>query len=225
MLLPQLESFQLSDRAGQSGVARAKFDTPAPIWKPRYMTDHANQLFEQSVSGNPESTERLLELLYDQLREIAQRHLNKERADHSLQPTALVHEAFFKLIDQRVTRWENAAHFRAIASNIMRRILVDHARARGAVKRGRDFSRISISGTPVTGNAADNPYEIVALDDLLQRLEQLNERHARIVELRVFGGMNIEEVAQTLNVSPATVKNDWRAARAWLTLEMEKYQK
>jgi RNA polymerase sigma factor (TIGR02999 family) len=189
------------------------------------MSENVNQIFEQSLSGHATSTERLLELVYDQLREIAQRHLNRERPDHSLQPTALVHEAFLKLIDQRVRQWENAAHFRAIASNIMRRILVDHARARSAVKRGRDFNRVSISTSPLAGSPADNPYEIVALDDLLKKLEQLNSRHAKIVELRVFGGMNIEEVAGTLGVSPATVKNDWRAARAWLTLEMEKAQK
>ena len=188
------------------------------------MPDDTNLLFEQSLSGSAKSTEQLLELVYAELKQIAERHLRRERVDHSLQPTALVHEAFIKLVDQRNTKWENAAHFRAIASNIMRRILVDHARARSAVKRGRDFSRVSITTNPAMGDPGENPYEIVALDDLLKKLSSLNERHARIVEMRVFGGMSIEEAAHALSVSPATVKNDWRAARAWLSIEMEKSQ-
>ncbi len=190
----------------------------------RAMSNDAQELFDQSLAGSEESTEKLLELVYDQLREIAQKHLVRERNDHSLQPTALVHEAFIKLLDQRNTEWQNTAHFRAIASNIMRRILVDHARAKSAVKRGRDFSRVSISATPISGNEGDNPYEIVALDDILKKLDTLNPRHARIVEMRVFGGMSIEEVAHSLDVSTATIKNDWRAARAWLTVEMESNQ-
>ena len=184
------------------------------------MENDISQLLDESMHGRHESTEKLLVMVYGQLKDIAQRHLNKERSDHSLQPTALVHEAFLKLIDQRNTNWENTAHFRAIASNIMRRILVDHARARSAKKRGRDFKRVTILSDPISEN--NNPQDIVALDDLLTHLATLNDRHAKIVELRVFGGLSIEETAQAIGVSPATVKNDWRAARAWLILELEK---
>ena len=183
--------------------------------------DDPTQLLAESINGSEISTEKLLALVYDELREIAQRHLVKENVGHSLQPTALVHEAFIKLIDQRNTNWQNTAHFRAIASRIMRRILVDHARAKYAKKRGGDFNRVSISSNPLSGSPGENPYEIVALDDLLVRLNELNERHARIVELRVFGGMSIDETSEALGVSPATVKNDWRAARAWLLQEMQ----
>lgn len=184
------------------------------------MENDVSQLLDESMQGRPESTEKLLVMVYGQLKDIAQRHLSKERSDHSLQPTALVHEAFLKLIDQRNTNWQNTAHFRAIASNIMRRILVDHARAKTAKKRGRGFKRVLIASDPI--GYSGNPHDIVALDDLLTHLATLNERHAKIVELRVFGGLSIEETAQAIGVSPATVKNDWRAARAWLVLEMEK---
>ncbi len=189
------------------------------------MSDDPNQLLAESIDGSDISTEKLLGLVYDELRVIAQRHLVKENVGHSLQPTALVHEAFIKLIDQRNTNWQNTAHFRAIASKIMRRILVDHARAKYAKKRGGDFNRVSISSNPLSGSSSENPYEIVALDDLLVRLNELNERHAKIVELRVFGGMSIEETAEAIDVSPATVKNDWRAARAWLLQEMQSSEK
>lgn len=199
---------------------KTKCDSRTPATNGSHeMAKDATQLLNESIQGTKESTMKLLELVYDQLREIADRHLRKERSDHSLQPTALVHEAFIKLIDQRNTKWENSSHFRAIASNIMRRILVDHARAKTAQKRGRDFSRVSLSANPATGG--DNPFEIVALDDLLNQLANMNERHAKIVEYRVFGGMSIEETAQALEISPATVKNDWRAARAWLMHKME----
>jgi len=183
------------------------------------MNKKATDLLAESVHGAAASTEELLVLVYDQLRDIAERHLRRESADHSLQPTALVHEAFLRLIDQRKTDWQNTAHFRAIASNIMRRILVDHARAKATRKRGREFARVAVDVSLLA--AGQNPRDIVALDEILTRLAALNARHAKIVEMRVFGGMSIQETATALGVSPATIKNDWRVARAWLLSELQ----
>ena len=154
-------------------------------------------------------------LVYDQLRAIAAREMRGEGADHTLQPTALVHEAFLRLVDQERVQWQGTAHFCAVAASMMRRILVDHARAKAAGKRGGGAKCVALDEacTPARGS---DPLDVLALDDLLRQLGQLNERHARVVELRYFGGLGVRETAQVLGVSPATVKNDWRTARAWL---------
>jgi RNA polymerase sigma-70 factor (ECF subfamily) len=183
------------------------------------MAKTATHLLSESYAGSQLSTAELTQQVYGELRQIANRHLRHERRDHSLQPTALVHEAFLRLIDQTQVEWKNTAHFRAIASNAMRRVLLDHARARGAQKRGPGYIQVALDAADVIGG--ETPFEIVALSDLLDELGRLNARHSQIVELRVFGGLTIEETAVALQVSTATIKNDWRVARAWLGHEME----
>lgn len=177
------------------------------------------RLLLEAGRGQRASLEALLPLVYEELKAIAIQRLRGERPDHTLQPTALVHEAFLRLVDQTRVQWQNRAHFCAVAANMMRRILVDHARGRAAEKRGAGRHKTPLLDT--IGLARErNPVDIVALDDVLQELARLNERHARVVELRFFGGLNVEETAHTLGVSTATVKNDWRAARAWLLTQL-----
>lgn len=177
------------------------------------------RLLLEACRGQRASVEALLPLVYDELKAIAAQKLRGERRDHTLQPTALVHEAFLRMVDQTRVQWQGRAHFCAVAASMMRRILVDHARAKAAEKRGAGRRELPLLET--IGLAKErNPVDIVALDDLLAELARLNERHARVVELRFFGGLNVEETAHTLGVSPATVKNDWRAARAWLLAQL-----
>jgi RNA polymerase sigma factor (TIGR02999 family) len=141
-----------------------------------------------------------------------------ERADHTLQPTALVHEAYIRLVDQRQVDWKNRAHFFGVAAQVMRRILVDHARRHGASKRGDGVPCVSIDEAQEV--AVSNEIPILALDEALDRLQKLDADLGKIVELRAFGGLTIEEAAHVLSVSPSTVKRDWRTAKAWLTREL-----
>jgi len=179
------------------------------------MRDETTRLLQNICQGDRGSVEALIPLVYDELKAIAARKLRDERPDHTLQPTALVHEAFLRLVDQTQVQWQGRAHFCAMAANMMRRILIDHARRRAAQKRGAGLNKITLDEAGALAAATD-PTELVALDDLLNELGELNERHARVVELRFFAGLDVNETAHVLNVSPATVKNDWRAARAWL---------
>lgn len=159
-------------------------------------------------------------LVYDELRRLAASALRHERADHTLQPTALVHEAFLRLADEPTARWQNRGHFLAVAARAMRRILVDHARRYNAQKRGSGAVRLSLDDA---GHAAAVPTEtldLVVLDDALGRLAALDARQARIVELRFFGGLSVEETADIVGASARTVKRDWQMARAWLKREM-----
>jgi RNA polymerase sigma factor (TIGR02999 family) len=173
----------------------------------------------ESLHGKKSATDELVLLLGSELREIAQRHLRYEHRDHTLQPTALVNEVYLRLIGQTRIDWKNTCHFRAMASQLMRRILVDHARAKGAEKRGGARQRVCLDDTPLA--ISSDPLEILALEELLTTLHSLNPRHAQIVECRVFGGLTIEETAESLGVSTATVKNDWRFARAWLASQLQ----
>jgi RNA polymerase sigma factor (TIGR02999 family) len=160
---------------------------------------------------------RLIELLYGELRRIAQRSLRRERPDHSLTPTALVHEAYLKLIDQRRVHWQNRAHFFAVAARLMRRILVDHARARGTAKRGGG-SKVALE----EADAATAPLDadLLALDAAIEKLGRLDPDQSRLVELRFFGGLTVDETAAVLGVAPITVKRRWALARAWLFREL-----
>ena len=173
--------------------------------------------YDQS-DGSPEALERLMPVLYDRLREMARRHMRAERAGHTLNTTALVHEAYLKLVDQTRLTWKNELHFYAIASRVMRNILIDYARLHRAQKRG--------GGRPVTSldnkNIAleERADELLALDEALTRLADFDERMAQVVEYRFFGGLNIEETAAVLDVSPRTVKRDWKRAKAWLYSEL-----
>ena len=168
--------------------------------------------------GNREALNELLPLVYGELRRMAARRLRRERADHTLQPTALVHEAYLRLIDQRHGDWSNRAHFYGVAAQVMRRILVDHARRHSAGKRGEGVQRISLERVQVTARAE---IPVLDLDEALARLEKLDRGLAHIVELRAFGGLTIAETARVLNVSPSTAKREWRAAKAWLTRELD----
>ncbi|HWP54672.1 MAG TPA: sigma-70 family RNA polymerase sigma factor [Pyrinomonadaceae bacterium] len=175
------------------------------------------QLLVEWSHGNQQALDRLTPLVYDELRQMARTYLRRERPDHTLQPTALVHEAYLRLIDQHSVSWQNRAHFFGIASQMMRRILVNHALARAAEKRG--------SGERITLDEAidlskKGEVDLIALDEALQELERLDSQQTRIVELRFFGGLSIEETAEALGISPATVKRDWSTARLWLRRQL-----
>lgn len=179
------------------------------------------QLLVRWSEGDAGALERLLPLVYGDLRRIASNQLRHERPDHTLAPTALVHELYFRLVDQSRTSWQNRAHFFGLAAQLMRRILVDHARAQQAEKRGGLVTRISLDemleedGEP-SGKDADAAADVLAIDDALERLAALDPDQARIVELRFFGGLTVDETASVLKRSPRTVKREWRLARAWL---------
>lgn len=163
--------------------------------------------------GDERARDELLPLIYRELRRRAAAHLRRERQGHSFQPTALVHEAYLRLVEQKVP-WQNRAHFFGLASEMMRRILVDHARGRKRGKRSGGWSRVELDEAVAISEQRD--IDLVLLDQALQELSGLDPRHARIVELRFFGGLTLEETAEVLGVSPATVKRDWSLARTWL---------
>ena len=176
-------------------------------------------LLEQSTGGNQDALSALLPLIYDELRHIASSYLRHERPDHTLQTTALVHEAYLRLAGQQDLGWKNRAHFRAIAATTMRRILVEHARARGRNKRGGSAERVVLDDAVAL--TASGPIELVAVDQALTRLEHLDRQQAQIVELRFFAGLSVEETAEVLSISATTVKRDWAMARAWLRRELD----
>jgi len=159
----------------------------------------------------------LMDAVHGELRRLARGFLRRERRDHSLPPTALVHDAYLKLVDQRRVRWRSRAHFLAVAAHVMRRLLVDHARARRAAKRGADVV-LKLDGLDVP--AATRPAGLLALDEALDRLALLDARQARVVELRFFGGLTVDETAAALEVAAITVKRDWAMARTWLYREL-----
>ncbi|HEV3057437.1 MAG TPA: sigma-70 family RNA polymerase sigma factor [Vicinamibacterales bacterium] len=172
------------------------------------------QLLVEWRTGNRDALDQLMPLVYRELQTLASRYLSRERAGHTLQATALVNEAYLKLIDQRNVQWQNRAHFLGIAARLMRRILIDHARRRGRAKRGSAATHITL----VEGLAASEPRDIdaIALDDALVALEKLDPQQAQMVELRFFGGLTVEETAEVLGISEGTVKREWRVAKAWL---------
>lgn len=176
------------------------------------------QLLKKAQSGDRESLDRLLPVIYDELRRVAANQLRRERADHTLQATALVHEAYLRLLEQRDVDWQNRAHFFSIAAEMMRRILVNYALQRGSQKRGLGAARLSLDEAISLSDEKD--FDLVALDDALKQLAEYDETQARIVELRFFGGLTIEETAEVLNVSDSTVKREWRMAKAWLKTKL-----
>jgi len=176
-------------------------------------------LLAQVGSRGPAAIDRLMSILYDELRRIASRQLRKERPDHTLETTALVHEAYVKLVGLDRISWQNRAHFLAVASRAMRRVLVDHAVSRRAQKRGGVRHKVPLDD--VAPGQAQPVETLVALDTALHRLEQIDPRLSRVVECRYFGGMSVEEAAEALQVSPATIKRDWSVARAWLNRELQ----
>lgn len=172
------------------------------------------QLLVDWSNGDQSALDQLTPLVYSELRRLAGRYLRKERHDHTLQSTALVHEAFLRMVDQRSVKWQNRAHFFGVAAQMIRRILVDHARNRQASKRGSGAPRLSLDEAIATPERRD--VDLVALDDSLNSLAKIDPQQARIVELRFFTGLTVEETAEVLGISPATVKRDWVSAKAWL---------
>lgn len=181
-------------------------------------THHVTQLLVDWTRGDETALQRLLPIVHDELRVLARRQMAGERPGHVLQATALVNEAYLKLIDLRRMQWQDRAHFFAMASRLMRRILVDAARSRSYQKRGSGLPHATFDEALKVG--IDQPKLLVALDDALETLAGMNERQCRVVEMRFFGGLNIEETAAVLKVSPETVKRDWKAAKLWLMREL-----
>ena len=176
------------------------------------------QLLVAWRNGDEQARDELMPLVYQELHRLAHQYMSRERPGHTLQTSALVNEAFLRLADQRDIQWQNRAHFIGIAGQMMRRILVDYARNRGYAKRGGGALQVSLDEELIVSD--DRSADIVALDDALQSLARLDERKSRLVELRFFGGLSIEETAEVLGVSPGTVMRDWTLAKAWLRREM-----
>jgi len=172
------------------------------------------QLLLDWGNGNRQALEKLTPLVYDELRRLASRYLRRERQDHTLQSTALVHEAWLRMVDQRQIHWQNRAQFFGLAAEMIRRILIDHARNRQAAKRGDGAIKLSLDEAMATPDSRD--FDLVALDDALAGLARLDPQQSRLVELRFFAGLSVEESAAVLGVSTATVKREWAAAKAWL---------
>ncbi len=184
--------------------------TPAP--------DGVTDLLLRWGEGDRDALAALAPLVYDELRRLASRYLRRERSDHTLQSTALVHEAYLRLVDQRNVRWQNRAQFYGIAAELIRRILVDHARAKQAAKRGGDALKLTLN--EALDASAPRDLDLVRLDDVLQGLSKIDPQQSRVVELRFFAGLTIEVTAEVLRISTATVKRDWLVAKAWLRREM-----
>ena len=176
-------------------------------------------LLKKLSEGNQDAAHQLIPVIYQELHRLAAGHLRYERPDHTLQPTALVHEAYIKLVAQRNTDWQSRAHFFAVASKLMRRILVDYARRHLRAKRGGGQEKLALDDVLLV--STERPDNMLALDESLTRLEKLDARQGRIVELRYFGGLKIEEVAEILSISPTTVRREWTSAKAWLYGELK----
>jgi RNA polymerase sigma factor (TIGR02999 family) len=179
-------------------------------------------LLKQWGKGDKDALERLMPLVYEQLQRIARHYLKSERGSHTLESAALVHEAFIRMIDQRDVDWQNRAHFFGIASQMMRRILVDHARKRHAAKREAAVYRLSVAERIGPLAAEEREPDLLALDEAIDALATLDADQARVVELRFFGGLTIEETAEAMGTSPATVKREWSTAKLWLSRRIRK---
>jgi RNA polymerase sigma factor (TIGR02999 family) len=171
-------------------------------------------------NGDRAALEKLTPLVYDELHRLASHYMERERSGHTLQTTALVNEAYLRLIDWRSVHWQNRAHFFAMSAQFMRRILVDFARARDYAKRGGKVQKVPLEEAAAAAVTGERGADLLALDEALKALAQLDERQSQVVELRFFGGLSLEEVAETLNVSVGTVRRDWSLARAWLHREL-----
>lgn len=182
-------------------------------------TDDITLLLAQIKGGNNEALPRLIPLLYNDLRRLAAHCLRDERGGHTLQPTALVHEAYLRLLDQTRAEWQNKSQFMGVAAQLMRRILVDYARQRVAAKRGGGPQPVDLDAVEA-GGGIELSEELLAVDEALERLAKLDAQQARVVELRYFGGLTVEETAEALDIAPRTVKRDWAMAKAWLRVTM-----
>ena len=176
-------------------------------------------LLSALTRGEEDAAGKLIPVVYDELRRLAASYMRRERQDHTLQATALVHEAYLKLIEQRSVSWQSRAHFFGVAAQLMRRILIDHARGHLRQKRGGEHKKVSLDDA--LAFSEQQSAELLAVDESLERLAKLDGRQARIVELRFFGGLSVEEAAEVLGVSPKTVKRDWSVAKAWLYADLK----
>ncbi len=188
-------------------------------------SENVTQLLVDWGRGDQKALDKLMPLVYSELRRLAGNYLRRERQGHTLQPTALVNEAYLKLIDQRNAHWQNRAQFYGVAAQLMRRILVDHARQRQAAKRGgSDQQRLSITSAGQLGGkqlATEPAIDLLALHEALNELAEMDPQQGRIVELKFFGGLSIDEIAEVMNIGHATVERDWKMARAWLRRKLE----
>jgi RNA polymerase sigma factor (TIGR02999 family) len=175
-------------------------------------------LLKAMQSGDPSAADKLFPLVYHELHRLAAAYMQRERKDHTLQPTALINEAYLRLAGQDID-WQNHEHFIGVAANVMRRVLVDHARAHNAAMRGGDFVRVEMDDNVAVSEERSG--EVLMLDEALTRLEKVNPRQAKVVELRYFGGLTVEQVASILGVAPRSVKRDWALARVWLFKEIQ----
>jgi RNA polymerase sigma factor (TIGR02999 family) len=187
------------------------------------MQEEVTKLLLKISNGDQEAVGELLPVVYDELRRLAANYMRRERSGHTLQPTALVHEAYMRLVDQTRVNWQNRAHFLGVAAQMMRRILLDHARQHQAEKRGSDFQKLSLDEN--IDKAVELSDELIALDDALKTLAQVDPQKARLVELRYFGGLTFDETAEVLGVAPLTVQRHWRLARAWLYEQLNRAEK
>jgi RNA polymerase sigma-70 factor (ECF subfamily) len=188
------------------------------VGEPKSETEVTVLLSEMS-KGNDEAASKLVPLVYDEMRRLAGRYMRRERENHTLQATALVHEAYLKLVEQR-SDWQSRAHFFGVAAQVMRHILIDHARGHVRAKRGGAKEALSLDDALVFSD--EKSAELLAVDEAMQRLAKLDPRQGKVVEMRFFGGLTVEETAEALGISPITVKRDWSLARAWLYGELER---
>jgi len=197
--------------------------SPAETWGSAVQgnsSTQVTQLLGRWRGGDREALDALVPLVYDELKRIAQRYLRNERPGHTLQSTALVHEAYVRLTNQELPQWQNRAHFFAVAAQLMRQILVDHARAHRADKRGGGACKLTLDEAEQNPQPVD--VDVIALDDALKTLTEMDPQQGKVVELKFFGGLSIEDTAEVLGVSPSTVKRDWITARAWLHRELDR---
>lgn len=195
--------------------------TPADGVSPASPEHNVTHLLRAWAAGDARASESLVEIVYDELRRQARLALRREQEGHTLQPTALVHEAWLRLGDQRDARWESRTQFFAVAAQTMRRVLLDHARARGALKRGGGADQVTLTDSTAVVDTPVDAVDLIALDGALTRLATLDPQKARLVDLRYFAGLSIPEAAEVLGVSPATVTREWAVARAWLRRELD----
>jgi RNA polymerase sigma factor (TIGR02999 family) len=185
-----------------------------------FISHQITQLLDELSLGNKEAFDRLMPLVYDELRRMAKRFMSGQPSGHTLQTTELIHEAYIKLADKKEKDWHNRSHFFGVAAQAMRHILVDYARAKLSQKRGGAAHQITLDETALISK--NNSGEIIALNEALDRLGKMDERKVRVVEMKFFGGLTIEEIARVLQISPETVKRDWKFARTWLLRELAK---
>jgi RNA polymerase sigma factor (TIGR02999 family) len=190
------------------------------VSEPENKSREITEMLQAWSDGDRAALDQLLPLVYDELHKQAARYFRRERPDHTLQPTALIHEAYLRLIDQREVQWQNRAHFFAVAAQAMRRVLVDYARTHNRDKRGGADAKVSLEEALLL-RAESQDINLLALHEALTHLSEFDEQQSRIVELRYFSGLNIEETAEVLGVSPATISREWQMAKAWLHRELK----